>query len=290
MQFLDAVTLPNTKTTLHRTSLLSDELTTEVYLTRDSYSHSPWVVKLPKFGCRQTSQELKILPCLSHPAVVELRGAVRTAHGLAPVYPYAAGGDLSHFLQDSALDECVAKAAMFRLLDCVAYLHRNGVWHRDIKPENILVFATRPEPAALVLADFGMAARASDAGSDRFIASLPYMAPELLAGRQYTEKIDVWALGIVMYAALTGAVPFDTSSEMAMRYEILCGIPDLLEYEEIALVSNDGKDLLSRLLQPDSAGRPGAEEATRHRWFDDIRNIMDRQSASPDQRTLQWCM
>jgi serine/threonine protein kinase len=110
----------------------------------------------------------------------------------------------------------VLTAAM-ELADVVDYLHTNKILHRDISPGN--VFLTYSGQARL--ADFGLARyqdEASITATGILVGTLPMMAPEVLARGHYSEKSDLWALGCVLYVALTGHFPSEsTDSGQAHR-------------------------------------------------------------------------
>jgi predicted Ser/Thr protein kinase len=115
----------------------------------------------------------------------------------------------------AALVETIARA--------VHYAHEKGVIHRDLKPGNVLVGASG-EP---LVADFGLA-RLADRPSDltrpgQPLGTLAYMAPEQIAGRPggVTERIDTWALGVILYELLTGRRPFRADDSQKLRHLIL---------------------------------------------------------------------
>jgi serine/threonine protein kinase len=113
IQLLSALIFtPHVTILLSPIELLSDELTTQIYLAQDKTSQSAFVIKQPKPQCHQTIQELKILLSLSHPSIIELKGVVMSENGPAPVYPSAVGGDLLHFLQEQVLYEFQVKEIM----------------------------------------------------------------------------------------------------------------------------------------------------------------------------------
>lgn len=104
----------------------------------------------------------------------------------------------------------------------MCYLHANGIIHRDIKFEN-LKFARHNQFDSIKLLDFG-SADAHPVGSymqHYDICGSPYFAsPEMLAGKGYTEKTDIWSCGIVFYLLLTGFFPFDAKSDLEVCHEV----------------------------------------------------------------------
>ena len=132
-------------------------------------------------------------------------------------------------------------------------LHAAGIVHRDVTPSNILL----PPDGGARLGDFGIA-RTWDGSAledvtltGDLVGTLRFVAPEVLAGEPAGPAADVWALGAVLYEAVTGRRPFDASS------------PAALLASQRTLPSMDGVDpalapLLSRMLDPDPAGRPAA--------------------------------
>lgn len=95
---------------------------------------------------------------------------------------------------------------MEKLLRAITHCHENEICHRDIKPDNILIDKTDN----VKVIDFGLSKY-----FDKNISTLEsrvgtpaYMAPEVVMGKTYDNKCDVWALGVTMYQLLTGQVPF----------------------------------------------------------------------------------
>lgn len=104
------------------------------------------------------------------------------------------GRDLAAICSMVTLDVCNA----------LRHLHGLGIVHRDVKPTNLLVAGT-----TIKLADFGLAVLVPPEGIKGMTGSLPFMAPEVLKGESYCYKVDVWSLGIVLYALVFGEPPFD---------------------------------------------------------------------------------
>ena len=84
------------------------------------------------------------------------------------------------------------------IVDAVRYCHEMNIAHRDIKPENLLLTTNGPD-AILKLADFGISKIMSEETLTTNCGTPCYMAPEIWEGKEYTEKVDVWSMGVVMY-------------------------------------------------------------------------------------------
>jgi serine/threonine-protein kinase Chk2 len=260
-------------------NLLSTEMTSSLLLAEDLDTHEQVVVKQPKAGCKQTLQELSILPTLSHPGIIKLHGVTNGAHGPAPVFPYGPRGDLYNQIMNGPLPESVVKEVMFQLLEAVSYLHRNSVWHRDLKPENIIVLSD--DFSSVVIIDFGLSIRAdTPLLCDEFRGTLEYSAPELIMGGEYTEKVDIWALAVTMFVCLMGYFPFDPSSDILELDILRC---DFDELDVPDTVSEDARDLLRGMMANDPELRFSADAALNQPWFNDIQN----RRTAVDQQNLQ---
>lgn len=103
--------------------------------------------------------------------------------------------------------ETEAASIFSPLMLSISYCHRLGIAHRDIKPDNVL-FDSRGD---LKLADFGSAEwfGMNERRTMTGVVGTPYyVAPEVLSGREYTEKVDVWSAGVILYIMLAGVAPF----------------------------------------------------------------------------------
>jgi serine/threonine protein kinase len=93
-----------------------------------------------------------------------------------------------------------------------------------------------------------------------------YVAPEVVAGREYGEKVDVWSAGVVLYMMLSGTVPFYGATAAEIFEAVLRGA---LRFppRAFASVSPEAKDLLRRMLCRDASRRLSAEQVLRHPWI-----------------------
>ncbi|XP_051880374.1 serine/threonine-protein kinase PDIK1L-like [Pristis pectinata] len=130
----------------------------------------------------------------------------RSPHCLWFVMEFCDGGDLNDYLLGRAPDCRLNLCFMQQLSAAVAFLHSSGIVHRDLKPDNVLV-SSRPTGPVLKVADFGLSKKCQSKGSvSRWQVSAAcgsdfYMAPELWEG-QYSNKVDIFALGIIFWAMM----------------------------------------------------------------------------------------
>ncbi|MBI1380972.1 MAG: protein kinase [Planctomycetaceae bacterium] len=144
------------------------------------------------------------------------------------------------------------------LARALAHAHGRGVLHRDVKPQNALLGAD----GRVWLADFGLASAPEDVsltGTRSTVGSLPYMAPELLAGAAPDVRADVYGLGALLHELLLLRRPFEESQAAALVASILAGERRTPRALDPAL-ARDAEAVLERALARDPAQRyPGAD-------------------------------
>ena len=137
-----------------------------------------------------------------------------------------------------------------QLVGAVSYVHNLSCVHRDLKLENIML----DKHENVKLCDFGFTREYEGKTNhlQTFCGTVCYAAPEMLKGEKYAgEKVDVWSLGIILYALLAGELPFDDDDEMVTKHKILTTEP---KYPDT--FSNEVKLLLSKLLAKRPLLRP----------------------------------
>jgi serine/threonine protein kinase len=124
---------------------------------------------------------------------------------------------------DDTFHEKDAAKIMKQLLLAVQYLHEHNISHRDLKPENV-VFRSEDSNSDIVLIDFGMAKKfdRTNLFTEQTGTSL-YVAPEVLSGKGYDERADIWSGGVLMYIILTGKPPFAGNTPQEIEENVLAG-------------------------------------------------------------------
>jgi serine/threonine protein kinase len=145
-----------------------------------------------------------------------------------------------------------------QLVGAVSYVHNSSCVHRDLKLENILL--DKNENVKLV--DFGFTREYDGKASylQTFCGTVCYSAPEMLKGEKYAgEKVDVWSLGVILYALLCGELPFDDDDDNITRTKILTAEPKWPEH-----IIPDAKSLMSSLLSKRPLIRPALSDILTH--------------------------
>jgi len=182
---------------------------------------APELANDPSFRER-FDRESTVTASIDHPHVVPVHEANELDGLLYIVMRYVEGQDLGSVISDSGrLDPARAARLTAQVGAALDAAHLRGMVHRDVKPGNILV-SGRPPEEHVYLTDFGLTKQmASDEGltkTGEWVGTLDYVAPEQIEGRMVDARTDVYALGCVLYEALTGQVPFQRDSSVAKMF------------------------------------------------------------------------
>ncbi|KAI5061192.1 hypothetical protein GOP47_0023697 [Adiantum capillus-veneris] len=176
------------------------------------------------------------------------------------------GGELfDRIVKKKCYPEAQAACLMKSLLETLQFCHNMGIMHRDVKPENIL-FVDDSDESDIKLADFGLALEFSPGQKFSGMAgSAYYMAPEVLCG-EYSEEVDMWSAGVILYVLLSGVPPFWGHTEEGIFTAIQEGQLDLTS-EPWQKISASAKDLIVQMLCVDVKLRCTPAQALEHPWI-----------------------
>ncbi|KAL8718106.1 MAG: hypothetical protein Q9225_004728 [Loekoesia sp. 1 TL-2023] len=209
----------------------------------------------------RTAREAAIVTLLNHPYICAMRDVVRTNYHWYMLFEYVNGGQmLDYIISHGRLKEKQARKFGRQIASALDYCHRNSIVHRDLKIENILISKT----GDIKIIDFGLSNLFSPrAHLKTFCGSLYFAAPELLNARQYTgPEVDIWSFGIVLYVLVCGKVPFDDQSMPQLHAKIKEGVVDYPSW-----LSNECRNLISRMLVTDPKKRASLSEILNHPWI-----------------------
>ncbi|KAL3232702.1 putative serine/threonine-protein kinase HSL1 [Nakaseomyces bracarensis] len=188
-------------------------------------------------------REIVIMKLISHPNVMGLLEVWENKSELYLVLEYVDGGELFDYLvARGKLSEPEAVHYFKQIIQGVAYCHSFNISHRDLKPENLLL---DKKNKIIKIADFGMAAlELPNKLLETSCGSPHYASPEIVMGKPYHGgPSDVWSCGIILFALLTGHLPFNDDNIKKLLLKVQTGRYQLPHY-----LTSDAKDLISKIL------------------------------------------
>lgn len=191
---------------------------------------------------KQVRREIEIQSNLRHPNILQLYGHFHDSKRVFLILEFAGKGELyKHLRRESRFPEWKAASFIAQMASALKYLHKKHVIHRDIKPENILMGIH----GEIKISDFGWSVHAPNNRRNTMCGTLDYLPPEMIkSGSQenyYSEKVDLWSLGVLTYEFLVGEAPFEDTPVMTQR-RIARG-----EMTVPSFVSPEAKDLIKRV-------------------------------------------
>lgn len=229
----------------------------------------------------QVMNEVNVLKALKHPCIIKVEDVIDTAETLFIVLELVEGGELfDRVVSLGQLDESTAKLMFYQLVVAIKYLHEKGITHRDLKPENVLL-STDDNETLIKVTDFGLS-KFVDANTmlKTFCGTPNYLAPEILLTQgngSYTQAIDCWSLGVILFICLGGYPPFSEDyPDMQLTQQIVQGRYTFPKHSW-SNVSPTAIDLVKRLLTTDPKKRLTTVEALNHPWLRDEKMLSKAQ-------------
>jgi len=221
---------------------------------------------------KNLQREASIMSRLSHPRIVALFEVCSSTEFFCLALDYFPGGTLCDLLQghpQGKLEEDQTRIYFMQLVEGVSYIHSKGIIHRDIKLENIFL---NKEKTEVVIGDFGLSNFWQPGAMMKTrCGSAEYAAPEIFdESKSYDQAVDIWSLGVVLYAMLCGHLPFEVDESEIHLKELIKIINTGLtkrSMSNLGQISYECKDLLSRILSVDQNSRIKLYNVAKHCWF-----------------------
>src|SRR5579884_1028943 len=169
-------------------------------------------------------REASSAAALSHPNIVGIfdRGEADGTYYIA--MEYVPGSSLKTIVRESgAMDPARAIDIVIQILRAARSAHRHGVIHRDLKPQNVIL----DDEGRARVTDFGIArAGASDMTlTGSIMGTAQYLSPEQAQGFAVTTSSDLYSVGVILYELLTGVVPFEGETAVAIAFKQVAADP-----------------------------------------------------------------
>ena len=216
------------------------------------------------------SRESLILKDMSHINIIKFHSFFIYNNKFYIVMDYARGGELLSLLASKTrLKEEQAKFIFRQIYNAVHYIHSKNIIHRDLKPNNILFLDE--EKTHIIIIDFGISGLANGNQKESIKAGTElYLPPEVIAGKEFSSstKIDMWALGIILYQMVQGCHPFE--SKDGKDNNIINNIlRNKLEFNKKIKISESLKKLIEGLLEKNYRFRIDTGDILFEKWFED---------------------
>lgn len=221
----------------------------------------------------QLWDEIALLRRINHPYVIRLIETFEDETDLFMVLELCKGGPLFDRLSGSG--RCTEKQSAHvakQLISGVSHIHLHGISHRDLQPLNIVLTDDKPlGEGTMKLTDFTFA---KEFGPNfppmrTKICTPYYVAPEILEEElvPYTEKVDVWSAGVIIFIIIGGTPPFYGERDIDVLKKVRKGNLRFRPEPDWATVSSAAKDLMQRMINKHLSMRYSSLEALNHPWL-----------------------
>lgn len=217
----------------------------------------------------KTFREISILKILRHPHITRLYEVMESRTMIYLVTELASQGEIfDHLVEKGRMKEQEAARVFAQLISAVEYCHLKGIVHRDLKAENILL----DSDMNIKLADFGFSnTYVEGTPLMTWCGSPPYAAPEVFQGLEYDgPRADIWSLGVVLYALVCGALPFDGTTLLELKSRVVTG-----KFRIPYFMSQDCENLIRHMLVVEPERRYTLKQIAKHRWMSEWSNVID---------------
>ena len=244
----------------------------QVFLSKHVYTKKEYAIKqidttdFSNEDLYNISREHLILRSMIHKNVIRCHDSFAHNNKFYTVMDFAEGGELTLLLKDKcALSEDEAKKIFKQIYEAVCYIHSQNIIHRDLKPNNILFLDK--ERTQVVIIDFGISGMANGNQREKIKAgTTSFLPPEIASGEEFSSnpKLDIWAMGIILYLMVEGAYPFDGKNSKEIIASIL---RNRLEFNKKIKISQPLKTLIGGMLEKNYRFRIDDDSELFNKWF-----------------------
>ncbi|XP_041830588.1 serine/threonine-protein kinase BRSK2-like isoform X4 [Melanotaenia boesemani] len=217
--------------------------------------------KLSESVLMKVEREIAILKLIEHPHVLKLHDVYENNKYLYLVLEHVSGGELFDYLvKKGRLTPKEARKFFRQIISALDFCHSHSICHRDLKPENLLL----DEKNNIRIADFGMASlQVGDSLLETSCGSPHYACPEVIRGEKYDgRRADVWSCGVILFALLVGALPFDHDNLRQLLEKVKSGVFHMPHF-----IPPDCQSLLKGMIEVNSEKRLTLEAIQKHPWY-----------------------
>ncbi|GAU95098.1 hypothetical protein RvY_06775 [Ramazzottius varieornatus] len=216
--------------------------------------------KLSESVLTKVEREIAIMKLIEHPHVLALYEVYENRKYLYLILEHVGGGELFDYLvKKGRLTPKEARKFFRQIISALDFCHSHGICHRDLKPENLLL----DDKTNIRIADFGMASLQMNGSMLETSCGSPhYASPEVIRGERYDgRKADVWSCGVILYALLVGALPFDDDNLRNLLEKVKKGVFHIPHF-----VPPECQNLLRGMVEVDPNKRLTISTINRHPW------------------------
>ncbi|KAM9113447.1 serine/threonine-protein kinase BRSK1 isoform 2-T2 [Pangshura tecta] len=231
--------------------------------------------KLSESVLMKVEREIAILKLIEHPHVLKLHDVYENKKYLYLVLEHVSGGELFDYLvKKGRLTPKEARKFFRQIVSALDFCHSYSICHRDLKPENLLL----DEKNNIRIADFGMASLQVGASLLETSCGSPhYACPEVIKGEKYDgRRADMWSCGVILFALLVGALPFDDDNLRQLLEKVKRGVFHMPHF-----IPPDCQSLLRGMIEVEPEKRLSLEQIQKHPWFLGGRNEPEPEQPVP---------
>ena len=205
-------------------------------------------------------REMTILNQIDHINVIKVYDIYESEDNYLIIMEYCEGGELFNYIvKNQKLSEEETAFFFYQIINGVEYLHSKNIVHRDLKPENLLLC----EGNILKIIDFGLSNFYNGNYLSTPCGSPCYASPEMVSGNKYNGfNIDIWAIGIILFAMLCGYLPFEDDDNDILFQKILeCKLHYPSHLSPLA------KDIMKKILVTNPEKRIKIPQIKKHKFY-----------------------